>query len=125
MNSLSFTNLTVMLKTSTAIRPHKMPRKINPDASFVPPKNKTIGKPKAETVKVPKEAPIILAVVNFVLSSLSSVILAVRDEYGTLTIVKQVLCNKFTANKKIKSFAPSNGGTQNSKIKEKANGIAP
>ena len=46
-----------MLKTITAIRPHKIPKKINPKASFVPPKNKTIGNPKAETVKVPKEAP--------------------------------------------------------------------
>ena len=114
-----------MLKTITAIRPHKIPKKINPKASFVPPKNKTIGNPKAETVKVPNEAPIILAVVSFVLSSLSSVILAVKDEYGTLTIVKHVLCNKFIANKKTKSSAPSNGGTQNNKMKEKANGIAP
>tara|TARA_B100001564_G_scaffold353825_1_gene363411 strand:+ start:1128 stop:1370 length:243 start_codon:yes stop_codon:yes gene_type:complete len=74
---------------------------------------------------VPKEAPIILAVVNLVLSSLSSVILAVREEYGTLTIVKHDLCNKLTASKKIKSFAPSNGGTQNNKTKEQAKGIAP
>ena len=50
-----------------------------------------IGNPNAEIVKVPKEAPNILAVVNFVLSSLSSVILAVKELYGTLTIVKQVL----------------------------------
>ena len=40
---------------------------------------------------VPKDAASILAVVSFVLSSLSSVILAVNEEYGTLTIVKQVL----------------------------------
>jgi hypothetical protein len=49
----------------------------------------------------------------------------VREEYGTLTIVKHVLWNKFTVNKKIKSLIPSNGGTHNSNTKEKANGIAP
>ena len=80
-----------MLKTRTAVRPQTIPRKMNPSASSPPPNHSTIGKPSAETERVPKEAPIIRAVVSLVRSSLSSVILAVREEYGTLTIVKDVL----------------------------------
>ena len=102
-----------------------MPRKIKPIASSPPPNHKTIGKPSAETERVPKEAPNIRAVVNFVRSSLSSVILAVSEEYGTLTTVKHVLCTRFTVNKKIKSANPSNGGTQKSKTKESASGTEP
>ena len=83
------------------------------------------GKPNDDINNVPNEAPIIRAVVNLVLSSLSDDNLGVKDEYGTLTIVKHVLWNKFIANKKTKSSAPSNGGAQNNKMKEKANGIAP
>ena len=48
------------------------------------------GKPNDDINNVPKEAPIIRAVVNLVLSSLSDDNLGVKDEYGTLTIVKQV-----------------------------------
>ena len=69
-----------MLKMSIAVRPQIIPRKIKPSASSPPPNHKIIGKPKAETDRVPKEAPIILAVVSLVRSSLSSVILAVREE---------------------------------------------
>ena len=80
-----------MLKIRTAVRPEIMPKNIKPSASSPPPNQRTIGKPRAEIVKVPKDAPSILAVVSFVLSSLSSVILAVKEEYGTLTMVKHVL----------------------------------
>ena len=80
-----------MLKTKIAASPQTIPKKIKPIASSPPPNHKTIGNPKAETERVPNEAPIIRAVVSFVRSSLSSVILAVREEYGTLTIVKHVL----------------------------------
>ena len=98
---------------------------MKPIASSPPPNHKTIGKPRAETERVPKEAPIIRAVVSLVRSSLLSVILAVREEYGTLTMVKHVLCNKLTVNKKTNNISPSNGGTQKSKTNERASGIAP
>ncbi len=115
----------VILNTSTAARPEIIPKYINPRASSPPPNHKIIGNPSAEMVNVPKEAPIILAVVSFVLSSLSSVILAVKDEYGTLTMVKHVRCKRFAVNRKIKSSVPWNGGTQNRRIKESASGMAP
>ena len=69
-----------MLKIRTAVKPATIPKYINPRASSPPPNQSTIGKPKADTVKVPKEAANIRAVVSLVLSSLSSVIRAVRDE---------------------------------------------
>jgi hypothetical protein len=81
----------VIKRITTAIKPAIRPRYIKPRDSSPPPKNKTIGNANAEMENVPKAAASILAVVNFVLSSLSSVILAVSEEYGTLTIVKQVL----------------------------------
>ena len=115
----------MILRTITAVRPQIIPKKINPKASSAPPNHNTIGNPNADTERVPKEAPSILAVVSLVRSSLSSVILAVKEEYGTLTIVKHVRCTKLAVNKNIKSFVPSYGGTQNNRIKEKANGIAP
>ena len=77
---LSLTKNTVILKINTAIEPAIIPRNINPSDSTPPPNHKTIGKPKAEIVKVPNEAASILAVVSLVLSSLSSVMRAVRDE---------------------------------------------
>ena len=47
-----------MLRTITAVRPQIIPRKINPKASSPPPNHNTIGKPNADTERVPKEAPI-------------------------------------------------------------------
>jgi hypothetical protein len=81
----------VIFKIKIAIRPEAIPRYINPRDSSPPPKYKIIGKPSAEIEKVPRAAESILELVSIVLSSLSSVILAVKDEYGTLTTVKQVL----------------------------------
>ena len=43
-------------------------------------KDISIGKPKDDINNVPNDAPIILAVVNFVLSSLSEVIRGVKEE---------------------------------------------
>ena len=54
---------------------------------------KTIGNARPAMRLVPVWAPSILNPVRFVLSLLSEVILGVRDEKGTLTIVKNVLCN--------------------------------
>jgi hypothetical protein len=49
----------------------------------------------------------------------------VRDENGTLTKVKHVLCNKFANKRKKNSEEPSRGGTQNNKTNDKAKGILP
>ena len=83
------------------------------------------GKPNDDINNVPKEAPIIRAVVNLVLSSLSDDNLGVKDEYGTLTIVKQVRWRILIINKLKNSEKPVKGGIQNNKTKESASGTVP
>ena len=77
---LSSTKNTVTERIATAVKPAMRPRYTKPKASSPPPKNRTIGNARAEIENVPAAAASILAVVNFVLSSLSSVILAVNEE---------------------------------------------
>ena len=80
LKGLSSTYFTVIERIITAVRPAIKPSTKKPVASSPEPSKKTIGKPRKEIVVVPRDAKSILAVVSFVLSSLSSVILAVNEE---------------------------------------------
>ena len=98
----------------------------NPLASpSVPPAQNTIGKDKEVIKIVPIWAPSILKPVKFVLSWLSDEILGVKEEKGTLTIVKHVLCNMLIKISERTNNQPSNGGIQNNRIKDKASGKLP
>jgi hypothetical protein len=79
-NFLSFTKVTVIISIRIAVKPAIIPKYINPIDSCPPPKNNTIGNPSADIEKVPKAAANILDPVRIVLSSLSSVIRAVKEE---------------------------------------------
>jgi hypothetical protein len=96
-----------------------------PFASFPKPVQKTIGNARPAMRLVPVWAPSIRNPVRFVLSLLSEVILGVRDEKGTLTIVKNVLCNILIKTNTINKSTPSKGGTQKRRTKDKAKGIFP
>ena len=94
-----------------------------PDAS--PPAHRIIGNAQRAIKLVPVCAPSILNPVRLVLSVLSDVILGVREEKGTLTIVKHVLCSMFAKTKKKNNEYPSKGGAQKRRIKDKAKGMFP
>tara|TARA_Y100000741_G_scaffold306936_1_gene249572 strand:+ start:233 stop:544 length:312 start_codon:yes stop_codon:yes gene_type:complete len=96
-----------------------------PLASSPIPNQNTIGKAKADIKLVPVWAPIILKPVRLVLCSLSSVILGVKEEKGTLTIVKHVLCSKFANKRNIKRAVPSKGGAHIRRTNERAKGMFP
>jgi hypothetical protein len=53
------------------------------------------------------------------------VILGVKEEKGTLTIVKQVLCKILINTRERTNNHPSKGGTQNNRTKDKARGKLP
>ena len=74
---------------------------------------------------MPVWAPNILKPVKFVLSSLSEVILGVKEENGTLTIVKHVLCKILININETINNGPSKGGTQNKRTNDKARGMLP
>ena len=54
-----------------------------------------------------------------------AVILGVREEKGTLTMVKHVLCSKFANKRNIKRAVPSKGGAHIRRTNERAKGIFP